>query len=119
MTNHKGTRFETALVDYLRPRGAPHAERRARSGAKDKGDLAGIPGLVVEAKNAARMELAAWIAEAETERANAEAELGVVWAKRKGKGSPRDGYVVMTGAQFVHLLQVAAFLDRSVATEEP
>ena len=35
-----GTRFESAIVDYLASRGWRHAERRAKTGALDKGDKA-------------------------------------------------------------------------------
>ncbi len=106
----KGTRWETAIVDYLRSNGVPHAERRARNGAKDRGDIAGMPGVVVEAKNATRTELAAWVDEAESERANDGADLGVVWHHRRGKGSPADAYVTMTGAALVRLLTAAGFI---------
>jgi len=109
----RGTKWETAIVGYLRGRGAPHAERRALSGNNDRGDLAGIPGLVIEAKCAARLELSAWLDEAETERANDRADLGVVWAKRRGKASPADAYVVMTGAALIHLLAAAGYIKPS------
>lgn len=108
-SKRRGTSWESAVVAFLREQGWPHVERRAHNGAKDRGDVAGIPGVVVEAKSAARIELAAWIAEAETERANDGAEYGVVWAKRKGKTSAADGYVVMTGAQFAALLRDAGY----------
>lgn len=111
MTNPKGTRWESAVADYLRPRGAPHVERRARTGAKDKGDIAGVVGVVIECKSAARLELAAWLAEAVAERDNAGAAIGVVWAKRKGRTSPGSGYVVMDGDTFVQLLRAAGYLD--------
>lgn len=106
----KGTKWETALVRYLRDNGAPHAERRALRGGRDCGDLSGIPGVVVEAKNAARVELAAWIDEAEAERVNDGADIGLVWMKRRGKTSPGDGFVVMTGANLVRLLAAAGYI---------
>ena len=107
MTNERGTRWETAIVSYLRSEGAVQVERRARTGAKDRGDLAGLPGVVVEAKNAQRTELAAWLSEAKREANHDGADIGVVWAHRRGKGSPADGYVVMDGATFVRLLRQA------------
>ena len=110
----RGTAWESAIVGYLRGTGAPHAERRAASGANDRGDIAGIPGLVCEAKAAARMELAAWLDEAEVERRNDGAALAVVWVKRRGKASPADAYVVMTGAALVHLLAEAGYLKPEV-----
>lgn len=103
----KGTSWESAIVDYLRGDGWPAVERRALGGAKDRGDIAGIPGVVIEAKSAARLALAAWLAEAEVERVNDVAEFAVVWAKRKGKTSPGAGYVIMSGEHFAGLLALA------------
>ena len=101
----KGTAAETAVVRYLRSVGFVQAERRALNGIADRGDIAGIPGVVIEVKNHARQELPAWVAEAETERDNDNADLGVVWHKRRGKGSPADWFVTMSGAQFAALLR--------------
>lgn len=106
----KGTRWESAIVDYLRTNGVPHAERRALSGTQDRGDIAGLPGVVIEAKNARTADLAGWVDEAEVERNNARAELAVVWHHRRGKASPADGYVTMSGATLVHLLRAAGYI---------
>ncbi len=100
----KGTRAETAVVEFLRSVGWPHAERRAPSGARDRGDVAGVPGVVVEVKDCARVELAAWLDEAGREGANDGARLAVVWHKRRGRASPGDWFVTMTGATFAALL---------------
>lgn len=105
----KGTRWESAIVTYLRERGWPHAERRALNGAKDQGDVAGIVGIVIEAKDQARHSFAEWLDEANQERDNAHADLAVVWAHRRGKASPRDGYVVMDGETFTWLLKSAGY----------
>ena len=109
-SKRKGTSWESAIVDYLRASGVPHAERRALNGAKDRGDIAGLPGVVVEAKSAAQVQLAGWLEEAKTERDNDGAEVGVVWFKRRGKGSPGDGYVLMDGATLVDLLKAAGYI---------
>ena len=45
-SRRKGTAWESALVDYLIGKGWPHAERRALNGCNDKGDIAGLPGVV-------------------------------------------------------------------------
>jgi hypothetical protein len=111
-SKRKGTSWEGAIVDYLRGTGTPHAERRALGGAKDRGDIAGIPGVVIEAKSAARLELGSWLAEAEAERVNDGAALAVVWHKRRGKTSAGDGYVTMTGATLVQLLAAAGYVAR-------
>jgi hypothetical protein len=107
----KGTRWESAVVDYLRGAGVPHAERRASNGSKDRGDVAGIPGVVIEAKNAATVTLASWLDEAEAERVNDGAAVAVVWHHRRGKGSPGDGYVTMSGATLVRLLTDAGYIQ--------
>ncbi len=103
----KGTAWETAVCNYLRILGWPHVERRALNGAKDRGDLAGIPGLVVECKSANKVELAGWLDEANCERDNDGADLGVVWFKRRKKASPGNGFVLMDGDTFVRLLKEA------------
>lgn len=106
----KGTAWESAIVDYLRGNGVPHAERRALGGSRDRGDIAGIPSVVTEAKSASRLELASWLAEAEAERINDGADIAVVWVKRRGKTSAGQGYVVMTGETLVALLRSAGYI---------
>lgn len=113
-----GTSWEGAIVEYLRTAGVLHAERRTLSGSNDRGDIAGIPGVVIEAKNAARLDLAGWLAEAAKERANDHAHTAVVWAKRRGKTSPGAGYVVMDGATFVALLRAAGYIPSAPVEQE-
>ncbi len=108
-SKQKGTAWETRVVQYLRECGWPHAERRALSGAQDKGDLLGIPGLVIEAKCAVRHSLAEWLDEATVERDNANARHGVVWFKRRGYTTPGRGFVLMDGETFTNLLAEAGY----------
>lgn len=103
-SKQKGTAAESAVMKYLQCNGWPDVERRTLSGVNDRGDIAGLRSVVIEVKDCARMDLAGWIGEAEQERINAGASHGVVWHKRRGKGSPADWYVTMTGDQFVRLL---------------
>jgi hypothetical protein len=114
----KGTAWESAIVQFLRANGVTHAERRSLGGTLDRGDIAGIPGIVIEAKSGA-LHLAAWVAEAETERANDGAKHGIVWAKRAGKTSPADGYAIMTGATLVALLAEAGYITDDQPAEPP
>ncbi len=105
----KGTRWESAIVEYLRGTGFIHAERRALNGARDLGDVTGIPGVVIEAKSQVRHSLAEWVDEAEQERANADADIAAVWVKRRGYTSAGSGYVVMDGETFAYLLRNAGY----------
>lgn len=112
----RGTSWETAIVTHLRANGFPNVERRALNGAKDRGDIAGIPGVVIEAKAAKTITLAEWLDETEAERDNDNALYGALWVKRRGHASPGRAYVVMSGDDFVKLLWDAghgdAFVDQ-------
>jgi len=103
----KGTRGENAVVEALKEAGFIHAERRALAGTLDKGDVLGVPGWVFEVKahDSYAGKLAEWLGEVEREKTNAGAEFGVVWHRRKGKGSARDWFVTMSGAEFLAILK--------------
>lgn len=107
----KGTAWETRIVHALRVAGFSQAERRSLNGVSDRGDIAGVIGLVVEAKNCARTELAQWVDEAETEAVNDGARYGVVWHHRRGRAAPEDGFVTMSGAAFLRLLADALGIE--------
>ena len=113
----KGPLAEAQVVACLQEHGWPYAERRVMGGRNDRGDVSGVPGVVVEVKSQVALDLAGWLSEAEVERENLCHETGrtvhaaakcpvvaVVWHKRRGKGSPLDWYVTMTGRDFLALL---------------
>lgn len=102
-----GTAAENAVVEYLRDQGFPYAERRALAGSKDRGDIAGIVGAVIEVKNCKVLEFSKWLEEAEQERVNAGAQLAIVVAKRRGKANPKDWYWMATGPSMVQMLKDA------------
>ena len=107
----KGTNAESAVVDHLRSAGWPHAERRALNGSKDRGDIAGMPGVVLEVKSGARLELPAWLRETETERVNDGADYGLLVIKPKGVGTARtaDWPVVLPLSAVLRLLREAGY----------
>lgn len=107
----KGTKWETALAAALMAHGAPSAERRTLQGAGDRGDLSGVPGVVFEAKAEARQDLAGWTAELLAEMANDGSDIGLVWAKRVGKASALDGYMIVPPIVGLRLLARAGYLD--------
>lgn len=104
----KGTAWETAIVRYLTEHGYPHAERRALHGHADKGDIAGLPGVVLEAKAAKQMALSEWLTELEAEIANARAATGAVVVKRRQR-QVKDAYAVLPFGRFVELLKEAGY----------
>lgn len=87
-----GTQAETAVVRYLQ-QWWPAAERRALSGNKDKGDVAGIPSVCIEIKAAKTQLIGPWQRETLTEKANAGATRCLLVVKRPYKGvSQWDAY---------------------------
>jgi hypothetical protein len=84
-SKQKGTLAETAVADYLRQT-FPAVERRALQGKFDTGDVAGVPGCVVEVKNQRSYKIHEWMKETETERVNAAANIGVLVIKPNGVG---------------------------------
>ena len=102
----KGALGETAVVSALLPH-FPMAERRAKQGSKDRGDIGGVCArVVIEVKHAPkRYEISEWLKEADREGINDSAELSVVWFKIKGTTNPLDWPVMMRGRLFLPLLQ--------------
>lgn len=103
-----GTAFEALIAAYLAQHVDDRIERRARHGAKDRGDISGLRHMgervVVECKNTTRLDLAGWLAEAEIERGNDDAIAAVVAHKRHGRGAPGEQLVTMRLVDFVALL---------------
>ncbi|MFK5257127.1 hypothetical protein [Propionibacterium freudenreichii] len=104
-----GTRFETLVAAYLAAHVDEGIERRARNGAKDRGDISGLRHmrgrLVVECKDyGGRLAAAQWVSEADTEMGNDDALAGLVVAKRRGTQAPEDQWVLMTLGELVALL---------------
>jgi len=100
----KGTSAETAVANYLRTNGMPQAERRALNGSNDKGDIAGVPGWVLEVKASAAHNYGVWLREAEQERVNAAVEHCAVVHKPSGVADAARYRVVLTLEQFTALL---------------
>lgn len=103
-----GTTFERQVADYLATHVDDRIDRRVKTGAKDRGDIAGVriwgERVVIECKNTTRASLGTWIGEAHTAMGNDDAIAGIVAHKRHGKGQPGDQWVTMTLADLAALL---------------
>lgn len=108
-SKQKGTAAETAVVNWLKDKGRKHVERRALSGLLDRGDIAGVPGVVFEVKNHQRMELSAWLKELLVEMENDKADTGVLIHKRKGTTNVGEWYATMTVDIWYKLLKEAGY----------
>lgn len=88
---------------WLAEHGYP--SERPRAGApNDRGDLVGLP-VVVSVKNHRTLALAEWVDALPRMTDAAGVSHGVVWHKRRGRGSPGAWYVTMTGETFVAFLR--------------
>jgi hypothetical protein len=91
----KGSAAELAVAKWLRKLGWIHAERSRAGWTDDRGDIDGMPGVVVEVKNCKTISIPEWLRELEVEIANAQAWTGAVIAKRKGSTNVDDWYAIM------------------------
>lgn len=108
----KGTRWEVRLRDHFRTAGAVHCERLAQAGSLDRGDLTGLPGVVIEAKAHKAIHLAEWQDELRVEMRNANATIGAVLVPRRNH-QVGDGYAVVPIDVFTLLLQQAGWIPEA------
>ena len=104
-----GTRFEKGIAVYLAAElGDDRIERRAKTGAKDRGDIGGVrvhgQRVVIECKDVTKIALPKWTAEAHTEAGNDDALVGVVVHKRSGVADPGQQWVTLTVDDLLALL---------------
>lgn len=103
-----GSLFESHVAGHLAAAlDDDRIERRAKNGSKERGDIGSVRTVtggrvVIECKDVRAMNLSGWVNEAETERGNDDAVVGVIAHKRRGFGAKNmDGtYVTMTLAGF-------------------
>ncbi|WP_053387672.1 hypothetical protein [Leucobacter japonicus] len=107
-----GSLFESHVAAYLAEAlDDDRIERRAKNGSKDRGDIGSVRTIdgqrvVIECKDVRSMNLSGWVDEAEVERGNDDAAVGVVAHKRLRYGPKNMGgtYVTMTLKDFSVLL---------------
>lgn len=104
-----GSRFERSIADYLAEHVDDRIDRRVKTGAKDKGDIAGVRAhggrVVLEAKDyGGRINAAEFYTEADIERGNDDAIVGMAVVKRRGTTDPGDQWVLGTVRDLVALL---------------
>lgn len=108
-SKRKGSDHELKIAKYLVAQGWKHAERRIAGSNLDKGDIYGIIGCVIEAKNEKRIDLAGYMKELEVETLNAKASTGVAVVKKKGTTDVGEYYAVMPMKYWVSLMKEAGY----------
>ena len=120
-----GSRFERELADYLATHVDDRIDRRVKTGAKDKGDLAGVrlaPALgggrvTVECKNTATTQLSLH-REAEAERLNDDAVVALLAHKRHGVGAPGQQWITCTVDDLIALLTGRRPVEPECSTDQ-
>ena len=123
--SRRGKQVERDVVKWLRVNGFPHAERAVRTGysngdayGPDLGDITGTPGLVWQVTDRADIDqdavLATRLADTERQRAEANANFGLLVVKRRGVADPGRWWVHVGGWTFVDI-----YAGAFVATEFP
>lgn len=106
-----GAWMERITAEFLAFRLADdRIEVRKTNGSKDRGDITGVKTIrggrvVIECKNVRTMAIPAWLREAEIERGNDDAVIGVVVHKASRTQNPADQHVTMTLETFARLLE--------------
>lgn len=103
-----GTEFERLTADCLALHVDDRIDRRVKTGSKDRGDIGGVRHMggrvVVECKNVVATDLSGWVNQADVERGNDDALVGLVVHKRRGVADPLEQYVTTTVRDLVALL---------------
>lgn len=104
-----GSRFERELADYLAEHVDDRIDRRVKTGAKDRGDIAALrtshgARVVVEAKNTAKVNLGTHHNEAEVERGNDDALVALLAHKRHGVGPVGRQWITCTVDDLIALI---------------
>lgn len=102
----KGNRAELLVAKWLRSLGWVNAERSRAGWTDDRGDIDGLPGVVIEVKAEKKIDLPGYIRELENEIGNARAWTGTVIVKRRGSENVDDWYAVMPAKLWGELLRM-------------
>jgi len=88
-------------------------ERRRLNGNEDEGDIAGWPGVCVEVKSAAHIDIPRWLRELTVEMRHANAATGFVLARPKGQPHPENWWAILPTPVLMELMRAAGWLPTS------
>jgi hypothetical protein len=110
----KGRDTENLFVAYLRTFGLL-AERRRLTGSQDQGDITGWPGVCVEVKSGARIDIAGWLDQLRNEALHSGADIAFVAVRPKGKPDVGSWYAVLPIPDLMALMAAAGWLPENEA----
>ena len=103
----KGTAWEGAVCAFLRSAGFTEVFRLAPGGEHDAGDVGGLPDWALECRDRGRIDLAGDVRDAEMRAVKKGCRFGAAVIKKR-RAHVADGYVVMSLALFVEVLDELA-----------
>lgn len=109
-SRRKGAAWETAVVNWLRAYGIEGAERSLPGGHRAGGDITGVPGVVLECKDHARLEPGQWVDQLLDEIGTLDVETGAVVIKRRRHTDVGESYALTTMAMYLELLNEAGYV---------
>lgn len=118
----KGDRAERGVRDFLVRAGFSAFKTRA-GWNEDLGDVV-VPlrppqpgGIAVQVKDVATPRWSEWVSQVKDQVANGGHRLGVIWWKRRGISDPGSWLVVMTGQDFLEVLDGLGYPRDEVGDE--
>ena len=105
----RGDTYERTVISALHVLGWPYAERTRAGYERDRGDVAGMPGLVVQCKNVKTPRWVEWLTDLADQVRNARADHGVLFFKRPGNTDPRYDLAVMYVEDWARLTRKAGY----------
>lgn len=101
-SRRKGSRAEVEVVHALRRAGwTADTSRNVLDGRRTGDDVVWDGPVSIEVKDVARLELAAWLKQAQEQAGDRPA---VVWHKKRGTANAEGWYVTMSGEDFLRLI---------------
>lgn len=113
----KGNSAELAVACWLKDWGWLNAERSRSGWHDDRGDIDGLPGVVIEVKNEKRIDIPGYLAELEVEMDNADAWTGTCIVKRRGSTDVDNWYAIMPAHVWAELMTLVDFPTKPKDTE--
>ena len=101
----KGDRAERAVVDFLEHNGFD-ARRIVAGHHDDIGDIEVHPEVVLEVKDRRRIELSAWIAKLNVQKAHKDSAYAFLGIKLHGKSNAEEWAYLIDGATLINILRL-------------
>mgnify|MGYP004453944351 FL=1 len=109
----KGRDAENLVVEFLKDQGLRAACRVRGMGIRDRGDIGGIPGWMIEVKNEAKRSDSLYMAEVERQVENSQEPFGCCIIKRRGTRDVGEWYAEMPVWMLAKIIEELYRVDAS------